>query len=50
MKKQTEKRQAVLERLGIETKKVHIPKYVMRNGVPHKIVDGQWVPLTKLKK
>jgi hypothetical protein len=23
-------------------------KYVSRNGIPHKIINGQWVPLTKI--
>jgi len=45
--KNVENRQAVLKRLGLETPKVHVPKYVMRNGVPHKVVDGKWIPLTK---
>ena len=22
------------------------PKYIMRDGIPHKIVDGKWVALT----
>lgn len=25
------------------------PKYIMRDGIPHKIVDGKWVALTAKK-
>ena len=32
---------------GLAQPKVKVyPKYIMRDGIPHKIVDGKWVALT----
>ena len=46
-KKGVEKRNEVLNRLGLVTETKPVAKYVMRNGIPHKIQDGVWVALTK---
>ena len=27
---------------------IKVPSYVMRGGIPHKLVEGRWVPLTRI--
>ena len=42
-----ENRTTVLNRLGLTSEVVKpAPKYVILNGVPHKIVEGRYIPLT----
>jgi hypothetical protein len=43
-------KEATVKRLGLtEDVKFLVPKYVMVGGVPHKMKDGNLVPLKKLK-
>lgn len=42
-------KEATLKRLGLKSESVSSsPKYYMIEGVPHKMVGGKWVALTKL--
>jgi len=38
----------VLQRLGLKANKVVQPKYTIIDGVPHKMVNGKFVALTKV--
>ena len=33
----------------VQPKPSMYPKYIMRDGIPHKIVGDKWVPLTAVK-
>jgi hypothetical protein len=48
--KKSENRQEVLNRLGLQPAAVVNMKYVMIDGVPHKMKDGVLTPMVKLNK
>ena len=48
--KGTATKRIVLQRLGLKQEVVTAPKYVMINGIPNKVVNGTYVPYTKVTK